>query len=102
MPATNDVNEGALGAFRVLMCQQPQLTLLHYNALAMFDKNKTEAFMNKFFTDPDHKYIHKMARDSSGEEAKRRKELIAAAEKKIQLRKEKQQKRQKGSESIKY
>ena len=94
MPATNDVNEGALGAFRVLMRRQPQLTLLHYNALAMFDKNKTQDFIDKFFTNPDHKYTHKLARESSGEEARRKKELIAAAEKKIQLKKEKQQKRQ--------
>ena len=94
MPATNDVNEGALGAFRVLMRRQPQLTLLHYNALAMFDKNKTQDFIDKFFTNPDYKYTHKLARESSGEEARRKKELIAAAEKKIQLKKEKQQKRQ--------
>ena len=35
MPATNDVNEGALGSFCVLMHQQSQLTLLGHNALAM-------------------------------------------------------------------
>ena len=38
MPATNDVNEGALESFRVLMCWQPQLILLSQNALAMFFK----------------------------------------------------------------
>ncbi|KAF8815647.1 hypothetical protein BYT27DRAFT_7079470, partial [Phlegmacium glaucopus] len=36
MPVTNDVNEGALGSFHVLMCKQPQLTLLEHNALPMF------------------------------------------------------------------
>ncbi len=36
MPATNDENEGALGSFRRLMQNQPQLTLLNHNALAMF------------------------------------------------------------------
>jgi hypothetical protein len=36
MLPTNDINEGALGSFRVMMHQQPQLTLLGYNAQAMF------------------------------------------------------------------
>jgi hypothetical protein len=35
MPPTNDANEGALGAFRVLMRRQPQLSLLQYNAQAI-------------------------------------------------------------------
>ncbi len=41
LPATNDENEGALGSFRRLICHQPQLTLLDYNALAMFFRNNT-------------------------------------------------------------
>ena len=36
MPATNDENEGALGSFRKLIQQQPQLTMQAYNGLAMF------------------------------------------------------------------
>ena len=32
MPTINDVNEGALGQFQVMMWRQPQLTLLQYNA----------------------------------------------------------------------
>jgi hypothetical protein len=47
MPPTNDVNEGALGAFRVLMRRQPQLSSLQYNALAMYRQNDTQAFMEK-------------------------------------------------------
>ena len=62
MPATNDVNEGALGSFRVLMRQQPQLTLLGHNALAMFFQNDTEAFMAKMVTEKeDYTFLHKMA-----------------------------------------
>jgi hypothetical protein len=38
MPPTNNVNEGALGAFCVLMCRQPQLSLLQYNAQAIVDE----------------------------------------------------------------
>ena len=45
LPATNDENEGALGSFRRLIRHQPQLTLLDYNALAMFFRNNTQAFM---------------------------------------------------------
>lgn len=73
MPPTNDVNEGALGSFRGLMHWQPQITLLHYNALTMAGRNNTEAFADKFFSTADHKYCHKLARDSSGEDAKERK-----------------------------
>ena len=83
MPATNDVNEGALGSFRVLMRRQPQLTLLQYNAQAMFYHNNTQAFMEKNFQDEDYKFIHKMARESRGEERKRREELVQHAEAKV-------------------
>ena len=38
MPPTNDVNETALGSFCVMMWRQPQLTLLQYNAQAMFKR----------------------------------------------------------------
>ena len=61
MPATNDVNKGALGSFHVLVRQQPQLTLLGHNALAMFFRNDTEAFMAKMFTEKeDYIFLHKM------------------------------------------
>ena len=83
MPATNDVNEGALGSFCVLMQHQPQLTLLQYNAQAMFYHNNTQAFMEKNFQDEDYKFIHKMVRESRGEERKRREELVQYAEAKV-------------------
>ena len=77
MPATNDENEGALGYFRHLMRYQPQLTLLSHNALAMFFRNNTQAFMAaKFTEEEDYRYLHKLARDANGEEKKRRKELV--------------------------
>ncbi|KAF8810467.1 hypothetical protein BYT27DRAFT_7221984 [Phlegmacium glaucopus] len=78
MPATNNVDEGALGSFRVLMRKQPQLTLLQHNALAMFFRNDTEAFMAKMFTEKeDYAFLHKMARESQGEEKQRKKEVTA-------------------------
>ncbi len=71
MPATNDENEGALGSFRVLMRQQPQLTLLNHNALAMYFRNNTQAFMAaKFTEEEDFHYLHRLAREANGEERK--------------------------------
>ena len=77
MPAANDENEGLLGSFRHLMHYQPQLTLLSYNALSMFFRNNTQAFMAaKFTEEEDYHYIRKLAREANGEEKKRRKELV--------------------------
>src|SRR6266446_9018538 len=42
MPTTNDVNEGALGQFCVMIRHQPQLTLPGHNAIAMYFCNDTE------------------------------------------------------------
>ncbi|KAF8801016.1 hypothetical protein BYT27DRAFT_7216447 [Phlegmacium glaucopus] len=77
MPSTNDVNEGALGSFHVLMRRQPQLTLLSHNALAMFFQNDTAAFMKEKFTEAeDYAFLHKLAQESGGEEKKWRKEQV--------------------------
>jgi hypothetical protein len=78
MPPTNDVNEGALGAFRVLMRKQPQLTLLQYNAQAMFYQNETQAFMDNNFQSEDYQFIRKKAREAEANklESKRKKELV--------------------------
>jgi hypothetical protein len=65
----NDENEGALGSFRQLMSCQPQLTLLNHNALAMFYKNNTQAFMAEKFTEPeDYQCLHMLACESQEEE----------------------------------
>jgi len=82
LPATNDENEGALGSFRVLMRQQPQLTLLSHNALAMFFRNNTQAFMEaKFTEEEDYRYLHKLGREAGGDERKRQQELVAFRDK---------------------
>jgi len=74
MPATNDENEGALGSFRRLIRQQPQLTMQAYNGLTMFFRNNTQLFMEaKFTTEEDHRFLHKLARETgSGEQAWRK------------------------------
>ncbi|KAK0421689.1 hypothetical protein EV421DRAFT_1894230 [Armillaria borealis] len=56
MPATNDVNEGALGTLRITMRRKPCLTLHQFN-------NETQEWMDKELTKEDHAYIHCMARD---------------------------------------
>ena len=53
LPAMNNENEDVLGSFWQLMSWQPQLTLPNHNALAMFYKNSTQAFMAAKFTEPE-------------------------------------------------
>jgi len=97
MPSTNDANEGALGAFWVLMRHQPQLSLLQYNAQAMFYKNKTQEFMNDKFQAEDHQFICQMTCkvDSHKQEMKRKRMLVEHNEAKIQKRMEASEKRKK-------
>lgn len=75
MPSTNDANEGALGAYRVLLRNKPRLTLHLYNAIAMFSRNNTQAFMDAVFTKEEHRFVMQEARrvDSSKLEATRKK-----------------------------
>ncbi|TEB23253.1 hypothetical protein FA13DRAFT_1757092 [Coprinellus micaceus] len=99
MLPTNDINEGALGSFRVMMCRQPQLSLSGQNAQAMYFRNETQAFMKQYFVKPeDLQFLRSMARESTGEDQKREQEIIEhsrqrAAEKEA-TRKKRQQKRQ--------
>lgn len=96
LPATNDENEGALGSFRRIIRYQPQLTLLNYNALAMYFRNNTQDFMvAKFTTDEDHRYLRNLARAAGGEERKRMKELVLYRRKVQQTKEARQVKRQK-------
>jgi hypothetical protein len=67
--AVPNVNEGALGAFRVQMRMKPQLTMTNYNALAMFEHNNTQNFMNALFTEPgDFKFLRGQARAYKGKD----------------------------------
>ena len=105
MPTTNDENEGALGSFRLLMRLQPQLSLLSHNAMTMFFRNNTQAFMEAKFTEKeDFEFLHKMGRVSAGEEKKRKKELIqhrdAIQAKKVANRQKRQQKKQERKDMI--
>jgi len=69
MPATNDINEGALGSFRVQMRMKPQLTMTNYNALAMFEHNNTQNFMDALFTEPgDFRFLRGQAHAYKGKD----------------------------------
>ena len=85
MPATNDLNEGALGSYQVFMRYKPWTTLHKFNAQAMYRRNNTQEFMEKEFTEDDHKFVMRKAQeiDASGLEKKRWKEFIAHAEKQV-------------------
>ncbi|KAF8808386.1 hypothetical protein BYT27DRAFT_7232639 [Phlegmacium glaucopus] len=83
MPSTNDINEGALGSFRVLMQHQPQLTLLQYNAQTMFFQNNTGAFMNEIFSDTTHQYIRAVSRERDTSEKERLEQIVQHTEEKI-------------------
>jgi hypothetical protein len=83
MPSTNDVNEGALGQFRVMICRQPQLTLLQYNACTMFARNNTAAFMDEMFTEDTHKYVRELARQKDTSEKDRLMDIVKLQEEKI-------------------
>ncbi|THU76746.1 hypothetical protein K435DRAFT_596010, partial [Dendrothele bispora CBS 962.96] len=93
MPATNDVNEGALGSYRVMMRFKPTLTIQQYNAMVLYARNDTQAFMDAKFTNEDFRYIMREARvlDASGMEAKRRKEQVEFNKRVVALKKAKQQ-----------
>jgi hypothetical protein len=97
MPPTNDVNEGALGSFRVLLRRQPQLSLLQFNAQTMYMRNDTEAFMKKKFQPEDHQYIRQLAHenDSRGTEKQKRMDMVEHAQAKVDKRLEATNKRKK-------
>jgi hypothetical protein len=71
-----------------MMQHQPQLTLLQYNAQAMFHQNKTQEFMEDNFQPEDHQFICEMARkaDSQRQEENRKRMLVKHNEAKIQKR----------------
>ncbi|KAF8169923.1 hypothetical protein BJ912DRAFT_1149083 [Pholiota molesta] len=78
MPATNDHNEGTLGALRVRFREAACLTLHQFNAGSTYHWNNTQVFMDALMQADDHEYIMRKARevDSSGLEAKQRKEQV--------------------------
>jgi hypothetical protein len=100
MPPTNDVNEGALGSFRVLLRRQPQLSLVQFNAQTMYTRNDTEAFMKKKFESEDQLYIRQLVRenDSKSTEKQKRMDMIEHAQAKANKRLAATKKRKKNAQ----
>ena len=63
MPTTNDPNEGQLGSLRQYSRKTSNFALHRYNALTMYKRNGTEAFLKKHSTPDLIQYIHKCARE---------------------------------------
>lgn len=95
MPTTNDPNEGQLGSLRQYARKTSNFALHRYNALKMYKRNGTEAFLAKHATPELMQYIHKLARerDSSKLEAKRRQDLAARADADVEAKRAKQKKK---------
>ncbi|KAI5897896.1 uncharacterized protein SCHCODRAFT_02684172 [Schizophyllum commune H4-8] len=97
IPATNDVNEGALGTYRQEMRRKPRMTLLQFNARFIFHRNNTQEFMDRMLTEEDEKYIRKKARQrlAMGLERQRQEEQMEVDEKRAEetRRKEMEQER---------
>jgi hypothetical protein len=102
MAATNDVNEGALGSFRLMARNSPSLTLHQLNARLMWKRNNTYQFVKAVFTKEDRIYAMRCARvkDASKLTVKLQRELVEhdtkladAAMEKQRLRQQRQQQR---------
>ena len=99
---TNDINEGALGSFRVMMRRQPQLSLTGYNAQAMYFHNDTAAFVSKFFVEPeDLKFVHSMAQEGAGKDKMRQREIIEHTRQRVAEKEDRRVKRKKKEEEKK-
>ncbi|KAJ7588295.1 hypothetical protein C8J56DRAFT_890101 [Mycena floridula] len=59
MPCTNDVNEGILGSYRVYMWLCSSMSLHQWNVIQMYNRNKTESFVERMFEEKDHQFMKK-------------------------------------------
>ncbi|TFY50881.1 hypothetical protein EVG20_g11277 [Dentipellis fragilis] len=78
MEATNDKNEGNLGAYRVSQRKNPSMTIHQYNARVAYKKNKTGAYLKSTLRPVDRRFLRKRARaiDASKLEAKRKRAQV--------------------------
>ncbi|KAL5476491.1 hypothetical protein ACEPAI_3348 [Sanghuangporus weigelae] len=111
MPATNDANEGALGAFRVFHRHKPNGTIELFNSLFRYHRNGTEEFISKELTGEKYeKFLKEEARleDVAGIDRKRRREINAerdeaciAKRQKCELRQQKKSGKEERIEAVK-
>ncbi len=85
-------NEGALGAYCIMLRFKPTLTFAQYNAITCYSRSNTQAFMDAVLTKEDFRFIIKEARklDASKLEKKRREEQVAFDARVVKLKREKQ------------
>jgi hypothetical protein len=76
MPTTNDPLEGACGDVRVWKRKAPNMTLVTFNARKMYKQNNTAAYIEKNFSLKDHKFVIKVGRKRSNDQAEKER-LIA-------------------------
>ncbi|KAI5827506.1 hypothetical protein K523DRAFT_418389 [Schizophyllum commune Tattone D] len=88
--ATNDRNEGALGAWCVWARNHATSTMHQYNALAMYITNETENFVQAYFGEDDYVWAMRAAReyDASGIERRRRREQAAFEARVVEMKRE--------------
>jgi hypothetical protein len=100
MPATNDINEGRLGSFRISARNKPTQTLHSYNSQAMFSRNRTIEFMMALFEEEDYRFIRQEARrlDASKTEQERKRAQVEFRRRVIQMNMEKEEARKKAAE----
>ena len=89
------------------MSFKPLASLLHFNVNAMYQRNDTQAWVDKNFPKKDHRDVMRMQREqeASGEEKKKKRELIEfemqrVARKKEAAEKSKQQRVEKNARLI--
>lgn len=103
IPATNDVNEGALGGWRVSRRSNPNLTAISFSNKTRYERKNTRQFIMKLCDDTDQQYVMRAVRaiGSNGENARFRQFLLEAQRKRAETnRLKKEQAEQKKREEI--
>ncbi|EIW76785.1 hypothetical protein CONPUDRAFT_21718, partial [Coniophora puteana RWD-64-598 SS2] len=92
IPATNDENEGLLGAWRRASRENPSLTSDNFSDQVMTRRNDTEEFITTVLDETDKKWIYAKAREvqASGIEAGRKKAFIEHGKKIVEENRQKE------------
>ncbi|KAL5520229.1 hypothetical protein ACEPAG_9442 [Sanghuangporus baumii] len=92
MPSTNDVNEGALGSYRLFARKTPHGSLSLFNSLFRYRRNNTEEFISTYLSDDGlQAFLRKEARaeDQMGTDRKRSREIAKQHEEEARTKKQK-------------
>ncbi|KAF9528451.1 hypothetical protein CPB83DRAFT_766593 [Crepidotus variabilis] len=86
IPATNDVNEGALGSWRVSRRSNPNITAAGFSNKTRYERNNTDRFIAKLCDDADHCYVRQEVRriGASGENTRLQENLLEAQRKRAE------------------